>query len=563
MNAAVDARPQEPRRQFDTRYEAGSQRHHHRVHVELRVGVHGEVYRASNWSEDGIRLEGFREEVQVGEVLPLNVHIPFQGFLMAFSVNARVRYVDATSGAVGLQFIDLDERQLELLRYFSDNLLRGRMARVGEAIRRVDIPVTPPSEEPDEPVALPAAGKRRRPPTLRMALLYGLVGLVLTALVVASVYASFFRLEVDTALVRAEVEPIVAPDKGVVQTVYVAPGDRVARGEPLVALSNQDLATRIEKARVALEELRLSRDALRASLADGRASLTVYRTLSAGKLAAAREKLAAAAKREQVTRADLARKRSLLADGLVTRSEVEAAELAHKSAQEALGVARAELKVAQAVAGAADSGRYFSDKRQEFSLAQRQAELANMERRIRLEEEKYRFLQQQQQRLVLRAPYDGRVVKVAKSAGNLVAAGEPAVLLERAELPRVHAYLTQQELLRVRKGSRATVYVPAIDAHLSATVVSIDTLPAVGEQGDASLDLAARDSRTGHVVLALRPEEVLRYAGDLSGGVPAIVNFPRASTSRLVNSLVALFSGGGERAPAAAAPPTRKARLDL
>ncbi len=562
MNAAVDQHPAGQRR-FDTRFEAGSQRHHHRVNVELRVGVHGEVYRATNWSEDGLRLEGFRESVEVGDVLPLNVHIPFQGFLMAFSVNARVRYVDAQSGAVGLQFIDLDERQLELLRYFSDNLLRGRMARVDETIRRVDIPVTPPSEQPDEPVALPDAGKKRKPPTLRMALLYGVVGLLLTALVVASIYASFFRLEVDTAVVRAQVEPIVAPDKGVVSAVYVAPGDRVARDEPLVRLANQELATRIEKARVALEELRLSRDALRASLEDGTQSLQVYRQLAEGKLEAARQKVDAARKRVALTRRDLQRKRALLADGVVTRAEVEAAELAHKSAQEALGVARAELKVAEAVTGAAAGGRYFSDKRQEFSIEQRRNELANMERRIALEEEKFKFLQQQRERLVLRAPYDGRVVQVPKSEGNLVAAGEPAVVLERAEIPQVHAYLTQQELLKVRKGSQATVYVPAIDRHLTATVVSIDTLPAIGHAGDVQFDQAGREARNGHVVLALRPEEVLRHAGDLSGGLPVIVNFERSTSSRLVNSLVALLRGGDGVPATPDRRPTLKARLDL
>jgi hypothetical protein len=127
------------------RFARASQRRHHRLITALGIFVNGVTYTALDWSMEGLRFRpAHPDQFKREDRIDLSLSIPFQGFNVTLDLKARVIRVDASTGDVALQLIELSSRAKELLHYFSDNLIRGEMASIEGTIKRLDLPVTPP-----------------------------------------------------------------------------------------------------------------------------------------------------------------------------------------------------------------------------------------------------------------------------------------------------------------------------------------------------------------------------------------------------------------------------------
>ena len=94
--------------------------------------------------------------------------------------------------------------------------------------------------------------------------------------------------------------------------------------------------------------------------------------------------------------------------------------------------------------------------------------------RLRLElAAKKELLARQVADSVVRAPVRGKVFQVDRAQGEFVAARDPVVLLEADVTPSVLLRLPNEDALKLRPGSKATIYVPFQDRKYPATVSAI------------------------------------------------------------------------------------------
>ena len=105
------------------------------------------------------------------------------------------------------------------------------------------------------------------------------------------------------------------------------------------------------------------------------------------------------------------------------------------------------------------------------------------------------------QRSYIRAPVDGRVIDITVRPGELI--GETGIL-ELAQISQMYAIaeVYETDIRHVKKGQRATINSPALDAELAGSVKSIRQK--VQKQDEIGTDPAARkDARIVEVVIAL------------------------------------------------------------
>ena len=271
-----------------------------------------------------------------------------------------------------------------------------------------------------------------------------------------------------------------------VESTYVAEGVRVARGQPLLLLASEAVASDLAQAAADLESLRdehrlVARQivnagervaALRRQLAAAGERFTVVasdtrdgESFQASQLRLAEERLALA-------RADHGRRQLLLGRGMATEVELEQSRRAVLDAQGAVDQARRQLAAQQAARTRLDPDRGFDVARLEADvLTTDAARLALVERGEKLarsiEKQRGVVATRRQiaarQRVVAEGEGTVRMLFNTKATTNLVRAGEPLVeVAPPADRDaRVYAKLqpSQPAVRRLRPGQRANIRV--------------------------------------------------------------------------------------------------------
>lgn len=246
--------------------EKACQRLHHRVHTPLHLQIDGRDYAAQDWSLGGFSIKGWDRapaEVGVGQGLTCKFELPFQGFDIGFVIDIEVVRVDESHQTMAAKFIELDERQTELMSHFVEQLVRGSMTPIQDTILRIDSPVTPVSTKPD-PSPLKEVPVQRLPTRLiMMSLIYLFLGVVLFSLATITVYDNFLSLRVNSAVTNAPVEPIVSLVDGRIRDVNIAVDEPIMEGQTMLSIESPDLKKRIQESKIFVEQKKLELEALR------------------------------------------------------------------------------------------------------------------------------------------------------------------------------------------------------------------------------------------------------------------------------------------------------------
>ena len=510
------------------------QRRFHRVTAPLRVTLpDGRQMGATNWSLGGLRLDGVAApRPATGDEVRLGLQLPFQGFDISFEVVGRVTRSDEACGVIGVEFIDLGEREHDLMRHFIDDLVRGQMATVEDAICRIDVPVTPISTKPDPNPTETMPARRIAVKTVVMSGIYAVLGLAVAAYLGLLVYSNTMRMEVRSAVVSSPLATVKMPMDGLLVPVRLRVDEDVQAGQPIARIVNSKLESDLDDRRIALEEARgrLSRAREKYRIESERMKLyqVINRTdrqISVARLEAAREALAAADTHFE-------RMAGLRQKGLVVASRYDEAELRQAEAEARVKEAEYELERTAAMDATSDR-RYYNHK--EFvtdldMLALEIDEASSQLQSAQMQLEKYETLQAG---LTIAAPFDGRIVSVSQPGGMTVLRNEPLFTIEKREAPTVTAFLDQDQVLSVGLTDRASVYLPSLDRSIEARVVKID-------RNSAFLDSEAaryvwKDGKDKSAAVSLVLEAGAYAGGDVRSGLPAVVIFPKRSTSDIVN----------------------------
>jgi biotin carboxyl carrier protein len=152
----------------------------------------------------------------------------FQGF--EISVPASAEVVRISGDSLAAKFVDLGERETELLRSFTSSIISGETTSVENILTWIDspAPLVPVTSKPESPRT---ERKQRVRRTIRAGL-YLIAGVIVGGFIVLTL-ALFFRLRIDTAVISAALDQMVSQDVGKLAEVFVEPGNRVRAGQPL------------------------------------------------------------------------------------------------------------------------------------------------------------------------------------------------------------------------------------------------------------------------------------------------------------------------------------------
>ena len=515
--------------------ERPSQRLHHRVTAPLWVTWRDATVRAADWSLSGLRLEGLSTAgLKVGDEADLSISLPFQGFDVRFTAGTEI--VRLGDDIAAFRFTRLGERERGLMEHFIEELVRGSMVEVADTIQRIDVPVTPVSTKPD-PNPKAAVPVRRWPiRAVVMTTLYLTLGVCILGYAGLVGYAHFFKLEVDTAVVAAPIEVVSAHSDGRILLADIAPGDRIAAGQTLGRLADSALDHQLDLAVIAVERARARRD-----FAARRLEAVGLGTRDRDVVSDNNRDRTAALVAALETRLNLARSRHARLDGIyrqgwTTITEVEAAADTVAALEAELAVLQIDLGEYDETTTETTADSLFDYVRMEQDQADLAAELLLAEDELMLARQELDALQAHRRRLDLVAPFDGRVIDIHHPAGAGVLRGDDILTVERDEARTIEAFLSQDEILSVGLDDRATIYLPALDRRVPATVARIDRTTGFIDEQRGRYSWRGPDDRSGRVVLAFAEPTV---ATDIGAGLPAIVIFDRRSDNGVLDGVFA------------------------
>lgn len=458
-------------------HEPASQRRHFRVTSPAQVSIGGASFPTKDWSLGGFCIESFGASSQasstlVGDRIPIQFSLDFQGFAITFAALAEVVRVDR--GSLAARFIDLGERESELLRQFVAGIMTGQITPVDGVLKHLDRPVTK--------VALAATSEPeivRRKRNIRrfvVSSIYVLLGLAITAYALLMLAGIFMRVTVDTAVTSMPLEQVVSMDIGTIAELYVRPGAEVQAGQPLFRVDNEVTARNVEVAR---QEVKSAEVALREAASrteQERNKLRAYESISNNQIEVAGAKIDALLAERDEARSELVRAKKLVEEGLISKQtyDISIATLAKREALVQQAVAEEKIRVSSNNQ-TTSAGYFFSGNFLVGDLHTRTAEEASARERLKLAEIALQQAQLHESRRVYRAPFRGTVMRVFKSPGMTVDRGENLLVLRRnGENVHIDAYLTQDEAARLGTGSRGVAFIAATGQRYTVEVVSVD-----------------------------------------------------------------------------------------
>jgi multidrug resistance efflux pump len=512
------------------RRERPSQRLHHRVSAPIVVLTDDGEFTASDWSIGGFGLTEYPRHLNMGDELDCTVNIPFQGFDISFPV--KVEIVRATDdGSIGAAYKEVGDREKEIMTHFIDDLVRGSITSVDDALLRIDTPVTPVSTKPDPNPSTEVPLRRRSLKTIAWSTFYFTAGLAVIAYASLVLYSNFYRLEVDTAVVSAPVEPIFAPVDGKIADAPTWLIDKpIEKDAPLIVLEDGKLQLSLEMAKVNIDRKTLELRATKRELDNEKSKLKDYRSVALTELRRSNRQVKSLKHRVSLARKQFERYSQLLSEGWTTRSRVDAIESDYSALAQDLEEARLLMHQRRALLDSIEQGRFFNGDRFVGQVKELTAAMELALDEVMLAKDELSALKRRKERLVLRAPNTGRLIKLMRQSGSNVKKGEEIALFEREEDRLIEAFLTQEEVLEIGLGDDATVYFPSLDERVNAVISSIDRTSGYIDEMGSRYEWRGPKDRSALVRLnfvdVTRDQVRRRY----TPGLPASVIFERRET---------------------------------
>ncbi|MBU1211433.1 MAG: HlyD family efflux transporter periplasmic adaptor subunit [Alphaproteobacteria bacterium] len=532
--------------------ERPDQRRHHRLTAPLFVEVSGHRVRAADWSLGGLRVEGFPGDLpSVGTAVDLAMTLPFQGFDVAFKATAEVVRAHPARGMFAVQFIELGDRERELMAHFIEELVRGHMGDAADTIQRIDVPVTPASLQPDEPRKPPnesADAKLERLPwrrwpvkTIAMSAFYIVLGVVVFSYAGILTYSNFFRMEVPTAVITAPVEMVEAQADGHLEFAGLKQGDSVRSGDVLLNLIDGKLEREIELADIAVKERKAKLIYLKRRHADELERVKSFAAIEMKNVEQARLSLEAANVSLQTARNQYARLKILYDKGFATQSRLEEAQEKMVTLDTQLASRRIELATRVGLAEDDIGKRLYTGDDLIGKSGELDAEVRLAEHDIALSQQRYIANLKMRDSLAVRAPFDGTILKLPRFDKSAVRRGDVIAIVEQRRNRQVTAFLTQDEVAKVGLGDQALLYLPALGETLAGRVTSIDrTSGFIREQEQrANPGYAWRGptDRSAQVSISFDDDAVLRDSERYRSGLPVTVIFEQRTQNSILSGI--------------------------
>jgi multidrug resistance efflux pump len=376
--------------------------------------------------------------------------------------------------------------------------------------------------------------------TALMACVWAGIGLSTLTYASSLVYVNYMRLEIDTALISGNVEPINAPFDGSVTSMLVKAGDRLIEGGRFMVLEDPEVEKLTKLAAVKVDRAREDLILRQAELDSEKLKRDEYVSISKNKMEKIESDLEAVEKLEQVARERFERVSDLFKKGIMIRPRLEEAsdKLAELTSQ--LNKARINKKERAQQFESVLAGHYFDGSQVVGRLKEAEASVQRASAEVDFSIEELQVMQQRRQTNKITASHEARILKVLRQEGSSVKRGDTMLVVERLDERMVHAFVRQDEASRVAIGDEAVVYVPALRAKATARVSAVERNAAFLDDIDARYSWKlARDGgpkptdkdRTARITLKFDGADKETVDSKFEIGMPTVVSFQRRSTN--------------------------------
>ncbi len=240
----------------------------------------------------------------------------------------------------------------------------------------------------------------------------------------------------------------------------VKEGDHVKRGDVLMILDATDTELTIEhtKHQIAQLDAQIAAQAKSIDINYAKADTTEVKTYS--QIDQQRDVIDSAYSNYQTRLSDYGRMKELVDEDMISQKEMD-------SYQNALDMAKADLSKAQnglnqllggATYNGTTAGLVLPDiQEQRMDVDNQKNTLANLQEQKKQLETTLKQLEVNHGRLVLRAPEDGKILKVIAKEGEMITAGTPVILLE-SERTYYDIYLPEHLVNNLHEGDDINGY---------------------------------------------------------------------------------------------------------
>lgn len=329
-------------------------------------------------------------------------------------------------------------------------------------------------------------------------------GLLFLALLLIGGAVLMYRGNDAVALGASEKEGILTAEQvkmafhsvsGRLVKVHVTEGDVVKKGDVVMEIDAKDTELAIKKTKAQIAQL----DAQIASTSGAQAVNYLKADNDETQSFRQIDQQCAAVASAQATlrnaQLDYDRKASLVEAGAIAQSQLDDATMTLNVAQ--AGVEQQQQLLDKLLAGAQDTGA--TDGIALPTIAQERASAANMSNDVAaLESQRQALvvaleeLETQKERLTMRAPEDGKILKVLSKEGEMVAAGTLVVLLE-SNRSYYDIYLSEEQAAGLAEGDEVTGVTVAGKKQVKGTIQLLTQAPGFAdikqsrEKGQADL----------------------------------------------------------------------------
>lgn len=358
--------------------------------------------------------------------------------------------------------------------------------------------------------------------------LYIILGILVFFAIFIIFNTYFLHLKVETAVVSAPIETMVAPMNGYITQVYVTPGAQVKKGAPLLKIDNIALERALQLAKIRTAESKIDIDYYHQLILNEQQRLNIYKKIGGKRVVSAKTQVNRSLQEVLTTRHNLDRFQILNKKHYISTASLEAERAKYLSAQETLADAKAQHKIERYALHAIHHGMYFTGTKTEGVLQDLDAQYQAAQHRAVLNQHRVTVYENLIKKLTLQAPYDGKITQILKSEGNTTDDIKPLILIENSHAPKqIIAYLTQDEILKIAMPD-VKIYVPSLGKTYSGQIMAMDRTD--GFVDEVKAQYRWRDfqmDRSAKVIIDVQKKEQANFARTAFSGMPVVVYFSK------------------------------------
>lgn len=273
----------------------------------------------------------------------------------------------------------------------------------------------------------------------------------------------------------------------------VQEAQEVKKGDILMVLDSTDVDLSIEKTIAQIQQLEAQINSTNGTINIGYAQTDTNQEQDFRQIDQQKAAIESSKATYENKRLDYERKQSLVSQGAISRSEMDNAQMALQVA--AADVSQQEQALAKLLGGAVDGGDTNSlalptIEQSRQTLANKKNDVESLVQQKRALEVSLKELQVQKQRLTLRAPEDGKILKILAKQGEMISANTPVILMESKRY-YYDVYVNEEQVSHLTEGADITGHSVAGNKAVSGTIRSITKAP-----GFADLKMSREKGQT-------------------------------------------------------------------